>query len=323
LKFNGLKLKDFMIMPVQRVPRYNMLLKDLLKNTPENHPDFIALTSACKKVEDQAAAVNEAIRQAEGQTKMAAIIERGGGFENLYHKDRSFVKSATIQLIMDMSDRKKGAKKDAELLVFNDVIVAGNFVNKKADAHEYSLPMPLLWISQTLDEETKAIVEAESLKPEASILVKGPETVWLLVMKDLLEKDSWLNLFSTLLKVPVEDLATGDRVGKYEFRLPLKGVYDGEWLDGQIHGSGTYVRTDGVIFKGHWDSRFKSGYGTVTSDHQVETGWRNNRPEADVDVNDEFGLWGPSVLTERDWSLLLTGAREVSVKKGETVRVVP
>jgi hypothetical protein len=300
-----------------------MLLKDLLKNTPETHPDHLALTSACKKVEDQAAAVNEAIRQAEGQTKMAAIIERGGGFENLYQKDRSFVKSSTIQMIVDMSDRKKGSKsskKDCELLVFNDILVAGSFVAKKADHREYSLPLPLLWISQQLDDEAKSLVEQEQLKVDASILVKSPEKTWLLTMKDTLERDTWLNLFAILLKIPVEELAVGDRVGKYEFSLPLKGIYDGEWLDGQIHGNGTYVRSDGVIFKGHWDSRIKAGYGTVTSNEQIETGWRNNRPDSDVEVHDEFGLWGPSVLTERDWSLLLTGAREVQAKKGETVR---
>ena len=35
----GLFLISYLIMPVQRVPRYIMLLEDLLKHTPEDHSD--------------------------------------------------------------------------------------------------------------------------------------------------------------------------------------------------------------------------------------------------------------------------------------------
>jgi hypothetical protein len=35
----GLTLKAFLIMPIQRIPRYRLLLEDLVKNTPESHPD--------------------------------------------------------------------------------------------------------------------------------------------------------------------------------------------------------------------------------------------------------------------------------------------
>ena len=115
-----------------------MLLRDLFKHTPEGHPDYVSLQSACKKVEEIAQAVNEGIRQAESQTKMAAIIERGGGFEMLMKNYRSFIKSGQVPLLIDMSDRKKGAKKDGEILVFNDIVVAGTFVSRKAEQQEYA-----------------------------------------------------------------------------------------------------------------------------------------------------------------------------------------
>jgi len=34
---------------------------------------------------------------------------------------------------------------------------------------------------------------------------------------------------------------------------------------------------------------------------------------------EEYGLWGSSNLTDRDWQLLLTGAREVQYKKGDKI----
>ncbi len=41
-----LSLPSILIMPAQRMPRYEMLMKGLLKQTPETHPDFKNLTIA-------------------------------------------------------------------------------------------------------------------------------------------------------------------------------------------------------------------------------------------------------------------------------------
>jgi hypothetical protein len=39
----GLSLPSLLIMPVQRVPRYRLLLEELLKFTPQNDPDWLKL----------------------------------------------------------------------------------------------------------------------------------------------------------------------------------------------------------------------------------------------------------------------------------------
>jgi CRP-like cAMP-binding protein len=51
------------------------------------------------------------------------------------------------------------------------------------------------------------------------------------------------------------------------------------------------------------------------------SGWSNNRAEGkDIEaVKDQHGLWGIDGLTERDWQLILLGAREVTFKKDEKV----
>lgn len=36
---SNVNFEGLLIMPVQRIPRYSLLLQDLLKNTPEDHPD--------------------------------------------------------------------------------------------------------------------------------------------------------------------------------------------------------------------------------------------------------------------------------------------
>ena len=43
-KMDMIPLLSYLILPVQRIPRYNMLLRDLLKNTSETHPDYHQLS---------------------------------------------------------------------------------------------------------------------------------------------------------------------------------------------------------------------------------------------------------------------------------------
>lgn len=39
-EFKNLEFSSYLIKPVQRLPKYVLLLKDLLKNTPNDHIDF-------------------------------------------------------------------------------------------------------------------------------------------------------------------------------------------------------------------------------------------------------------------------------------------
>jgi len=57
----GHTLESFLILPVQRVPRYSMLLRALMKYTPESHPDYANLHAAITGVESAAATINDAI----------------------------------------------------------------------------------------------------------------------------------------------------------------------------------------------------------------------------------------------------------------------
>lgn len=73
LDCNGADVQDFCITPVQRVPRYRLLLEQLLKNTPEEHPDFAQLTSAVQLVADKAAEINKKMVLVEQQKRMMEL----------------------------------------------------------------------------------------------------------------------------------------------------------------------------------------------------------------------------------------------------------
>ena len=68
----GKGIKDYMIMPVQRIPRYQMLLAELLKATWPSHLDRANLVSAHAKVQEVAVALEN---QSADASSIAKVME--------------------------------------------------------------------------------------------------------------------------------------------------------------------------------------------------------------------------------------------------------
>ncbi len=55
------ELPSFIINPIQQLPRYIMLLSDLLKNTLPDHPDYTNIATALGKMKKLTEHVNEQV----------------------------------------------------------------------------------------------------------------------------------------------------------------------------------------------------------------------------------------------------------------------
>lgn len=80
------ELNSFIINPIQQLPRYIMLLTDLQRNTPADHPDFDNLAKATEKMKKLTEHVNEQKRESE---TTAAIV-------NVQHKLRGKVPALLV-----------------------------------------------------------------------------------------------------------------------------------------------------------------------------------------------------------------------------------
>eukprot|EP00002_Diphylleia_rotans_P025343 TRINITY_DN5004_c0_g1_i7.p1 TRINITY_DN5004_c0_g1~~TRINITY_DN5004_c0_g1_i7.p1 ORF type:complete len:485 (-),score=68.95 TRINITY_DN5004_c0_g1_i7:345-1799(-) len=76
-------LPSYLIMPVQRVPRYELLLREMLKFTPKTHPDHALVEKALEQVKKVASAINEKNREAESLNKMLDIQQSHPNIEIL------------------------------------------------------------------------------------------------------------------------------------------------------------------------------------------------------------------------------------------------
>lgn len=113
-----LRLNAFLIMPVQRVPRYELLLRELVKNTASAHPDHEGLKDAYEMIQKVAEDINEGKRDAEAREKVSEYQELlKDQITNLAQPHRRYIDEC-----MAVRDRGEGLQ-SCFLLLFNDVML--------------------------------------------------------------------------------------------------------------------------------------------------------------------------------------------------------
>ncbi len=137
-------LTSLLIRPIQRVPKYVLLLRDLLKNTPPSHPDFPALRDAEKNMAVIARDLNERMKDSEVFMEVLRINSQlSPPYKELVQPHRRFIREGPI--MYRSSERSK--PKPMWIILFNDILlitqVPSNSIFNRAD-RLYKLDVVLL-----------------------------------------------------------------------------------------------------------------------------------------------------------------------------------
>lgn len=143
-------IESLLINPVQRIPRYTLLLEDLWKNTPSTHPDDENLLKAITFVKKVAAHVNLSVAKNQNFDKLTSE-----GLEHLLAAHRILVIDGDLAVSKIVEFRKKKAdragKFTLKILVFNDIVVFfdRSITDKKEiKKREESWPLELVWLER-------------------------------------------------------------------------------------------------------------------------------------------------------------------------------
>jgi hypothetical protein len=119
-------IEDYLIVVIQRIPRYVLLLSEIVKLTPQTHEDFADLTKALGKVKDIADYVNAAKKRIE-------LLQRGVDIQNQVGiKDvpahRMFIDEAIFYEINVVGVAEKDLPRNSYgLYLFSDIVVLAKF----------------------------------------------------------------------------------------------------------------------------------------------------------------------------------------------------
>ncbi|XP_024428415.3 rho guanine nucleotide exchange factor 17 [Desmodus rotundus] len=145
-------LSDLMIKPVQRIPRYELLVKDLLKHTPEDHPDHPLLLDAQRNIKQVAERINKGVRSAEEAERHARVLQEIEahieGMEDLQAPMRRFLRQ---EMVIEV--KAVGGKKDRSLFLFTDLLVCTTLKRKSGSLRRSS--MSLYTAASVIDTASK------------------------------------------------------------------------------------------------------------------------------------------------------------------------
>ena len=117
-------LESLLVTPIQRLPRYVLLLEEMAKATPENHPDNGKLSEAIRAIRELTSYVNKSKEDSSNTDELRAIEQKVVGLPfELVKSHRVLVKEGAVRV----------DKEPMHLWLFSDI----GFVTKPASRGRY------------------------------------------------------------------------------------------------------------------------------------------------------------------------------------------
>uniref|UniRef100_A0A670YJ73 FYVE, RhoGEF and PH domain containing 1 n=1 Tax=Pseudonaja textilis TaxID=8673 RepID=A0A670YJ73_PSETE len=159
----NLTLQHHMLEPVQRIPRYELLLKDYLLKLPQDSPDCKDAQKSLELIATAAEHSNAAIRKMERMHSLLKVYELLGGEEDIVNPTNELIKEGHILKL----SAKNGTTQDRYLILFNDRLL-------------YCVPKLRLigqkfGVRARIDMEGMELKETSSLNVPRTFLVSGKQ----------------------------------------------------------------------------------------------------------------------------------------------------
>ena len=97
----GLSLESFLVKPIQRIPRYRLLLADICKHTPTSYRDYQSLKDSLEKVGEIADFINQKKRESDEFQLVLRLRKRFPNLKFLIQPHRKLQKLDTLQVSVE------------------------------------------------------------------------------------------------------------------------------------------------------------------------------------------------------------------------------
>jgi len=148
---NKRTLEDFLIMPVQRIPRYLLLMKELAKHTEPGHPDEVNIATSIIKFQEVLSFLNDSRRKVDNLEKISSIVQSVVDLDQTLIIERRFVYDGpliTVSLAFSAKDAKASlpvgnnpleklwgliGKEEIYVYLFEDMMLCAKKIKKTTD----------------------------------------------------------------------------------------------------------------------------------------------------------------------------------------------
>jgi len=190
---NGLDLMSYLIQPIQRIPRYEMLLKGLVQSAQDKKL-ILSLTSALDKIHSIALLVNERKREIENSSLILELQSRiknriSAKNQSLLAPHRKLIRFGDVFKIKRDKKQKINKKSNFVVLLFTDLIIL-----VKSESYEFKLEIEainIISIDHSITDEKILFLSfkdgKETIKLELELLTGSERESWLISLRQFCE----------------------------------------------------------------------------------------------------------------------------------------
>ncbi|KAM9807688.1 FYVE, RhoGEF and PH domain-containing protein 6-like [Neosynchiropus ocellatus] len=177
-----LTLKHYLIKPVQRIPQYQMLLRDYVKNLPQDSVEFKNAEVALRIVKEVADHANDIMKHGDNFQKVIQVQCRLSGRHEILQPGRLFLKEGTLKKLS-----RKGMQ-PRTLFLFNDTLL----YTTPAKSGHYRLNNMLSLAGMKVSKPSQEAYQNE-------LIIESVERSFILSASSAAERDVWLEAISTAI----------------------------------------------------------------------------------------------------------------------------
>uniref|UniRef100_A0A3Q3JE26 Uncharacterized protein n=1 Tax=Monopterus albus TaxID=43700 RepID=A0A3Q3JE26_MONAL len=171
----SLALKHYLLKPVQRIPQYQLLLTDYLKNLPEDSEDYKDTQAALSIVKEVANHANDIMKQGDNFQKLMQIQYSLNGHHEIVQPGRVFLKEGTLMKL------SRKVMQPRMFFLFNDALM----YTTPVQSAQYKLNCVLSLAGMKVSKPSQEAYQNE-------LNIESVERSFILSASSATERDEWL-----------------------------------------------------------------------------------------------------------------------------------
>eukprot|EP01119_Soliformovum_irregulare_P011585 TRINITY_DN2919_c0_g1_i5.p1 TRINITY_DN2919_c0_g1~~TRINITY_DN2919_c0_g1_i5.p1 ORF type:complete len:795 (+),score=256.77 TRINITY_DN2919_c0_g1_i5:1687-4071(+) len=251
----GPDLQSLLVTPVQRIPRYMLLLMHLLALTPPTHPDFSALTTALAKMKEITDVVNFSIKETDKSKLYNRIVETVQGIKPHMAPHRKFIAEGNVYVItnefVDDAETVSMVRTQSWLELFSQVLFLVSGTSLEERSVDHVLPVASIWLQDFSGEGANRF------------MMVCPEKTFMIQCSSYEEKKRWVEMIQEEINAVYKEDMSGKPLRRFKHRFASGESYEGQWKSAKMHGKGRYTFPSGKIYDGDFEEGCLEGKGVL------------------------------------------------------------
>ncbi|XP_007235027.3 FYVE, RhoGEF and PH domain-containing protein 6 [Astyanax mexicanus] len=179
----SLALKHYLLKPVQRIPQYQLLLTDYLKNLPEDSSDYKDTQTALGVVKEVANHANDIMKQGDNFQKLMQVQYSLNGHHEIVQPGRVFLKEGTLMKL------SRKVMQPRMFFLFNDILL----YTTPVQSGQYKVNSMLSLAGMKVSKPSLEAYQNE-------LNIESVERSFILSASSATERDEWLEAIATAIE---------------------------------------------------------------------------------------------------------------------------